>query len=367
MSKVYFDHAACELPIFEVKEFVKDALTLAYNPSAIYEQGNRNRQVIETVRKQIARQIHCKPTEIYFTSGATESNAWAIDGYLKAFPDAEAISTTIEHSSIHDNPNIQKLITVNHHGYVDEKNLARIAKTHNKENTLWVIQHGNNVIGSIQDIARLRTIIPNGRLFVDAAQTFGKIPIDVKKMQIDMLSGSARKIGGLGGVGFLYIKEDLTIKPLLYGAQENELRGGTYNEIGIGAFGVALENCSNKVQLAIRNRRDFFIEELLKIPQVRLIGTRSNRLPGIILISIKDVDLGSQQLVGLLDSMGYMVSTDSACHAGSTKFSHVLEGIGETEKTAKTVLRLSIGIENSPDQMLEFIKRLRGIIKMYKV
>lgn len=366
-SRVYLDHAAAELPIYEVQQYVRDAMDLAYNPSAMYETGVRNRQIIDHVREQIAREIHCNPDEIYFTSGCTEANAWAIDGFKKSHPDSQIISTTIEHSSIDDNPVIEKLITVNKDGYVDLNNLQEVYENvWDPESTLWVVQHANNVIGSIQNLKQIRSILKEGYLFVDAAQTFGKLPIDVKAMKIDMLSASARKIGGMAGVGFLYISSECEISPLLYGAQENHMRGGTYNEIGIGTFGVALDELDRKENLVIKSRRNFLIDELLKIKGVSLIGTRSDRLPGTILIRIEGSELGSQALVGILDTHGFMVSTDSACHAGEAVFSHVLEAIGYTPETAKTVLRISIGKENSVEQLQNFVKCLRGILNMFR-
>lgn len=366
-SKVYLDHAAAELPVFEVQQYVKDALYLAYNPSAMYETGVRNRQIIDHVREQIAQEIHCSPEEIYFTSGCTEANVWAIDGFKKAHPQSSVISTTIEHSSIDDNPNIEKLITVDQDGFIDLNNLKEVyEEVWEPESTLWVVQHANNVIGCVQDLRKVRKILNKGYLFVDAAQTFGKLPINVKAMKIDMLSASARKIGGLGGVGFLYINKDLQIDPLFYGAQENHMRGGTYNEIGIGTLGVALDELDRKNNLVIKSRRNFLIDELLKLKGVSLIGKRSDRLPGTVLIKIDGLSVGSQALVGILDTHGFMVSTDSACHAGEAVFSHVLEAIGYTPETAKTVLRISIGIENSVDQLQEFVKCLRGIIRMFR-
>ena len=364
---VYFDHAAAELPHYEVKEFVKDALDLSYNPSAIYERGIRNRQIIETTRRKIAEMINCDPEEIYFTSGCSEANSWAIDGYLKEYPEHAVYSTTIEHSSIDDNPNINKAIKVDHDGYVDLKNLREVYENEDYANeSLWVVQHGNNVTGSIQDLKKIRSIIKYGTFFVDAAQTFGKIKIDVKELKIDMLSASARKIGGIAGAGFLFINKDLKIKPLCYGSQENNLRGGTYNELAIGAFGVALDLIDFREQLVIKSRRDFFIQELKKIKEVDIIGTRASRLPGVILFRINGLSIGSQALVGLLDDAGYMVSQDSACHAGEKIFSHVLSAMGYEEEDCKTVCRVSIGIENSVQQIQQFIKILKGIIKMYK-
>lgn len=365
---VYFDNAACELPIFEVKQYVKDNLDLSYNASAIYEHGVFNRQVIENVREQIAKKINCDPEEIYFTSGATEANCLAINGYLQAHPASPILSTTIEHSSINDNPYVQKRITVDRNGFVDIKNLKNIYDTELlSKSTLYVIQHGNNEIGCIQDLHRIRQVIPEGVLFVDAAQTFGKVEIDVKKLKIDMLSASARKIGGIGATGFLYVRKGIKLKPQNYGAQENGLRGGTYFDLGIGAFGVALDECSSRKNTIISSKRTFLLDQLSDIKNVKLIGTRANRLPGIVLIKIEGISLGSQELVGLLDVEGFEVSSGSACHAGSSKFSHVLEAIGETPETAPCVIRISLGVENSVQEIQEFIKVLRRIIRMYKV
>lgn len=367
MKRINLDHAACELPNYEVQQFVKDAMDLAFNPSAIYENGVRNRQIIDNVREKIAKMINCDPEEIYFTSGCSESNSWAIDGFLKVHHESPVISTTIEHASIHENPKVRKEIEVDSSGYIDLEKLKTLYENNFEYNkTLWVIHHGNNVTGAVQNIDAVRKILKKGYLFVDAAQTFGKLPIDVKKSKIDMLSASARKIGGISGAGFLYISKRLVICPIIHGTQEEYLRGGTYNDLAIGAFGVAIDTLDRKHQIVIKNRRNFLIDELQKIRNVKLIGQRSDRLPGVVLFKINGVDLNSSELVGLFDNVGFMVSTDSACHAGSPEFSHVLKGIGETPESARTVLRVSLGLENSVQDIQSFIKYLRSFIKLYK-
>lgn len=362
---IYLDHAAAEPIRPEVREYVRSYVDLFYNPSSDYEPANYNYQVIESVRKQIADMINCTPEEIYFTSGCSESNALGIDGYLKANEEAEAICTKIEHSSILENPNVNPFIEVDENGFVDEVSLGELAAKYDNENTLWIIQHANNVIGSIQDIEALRSIVSDGVLMVDAAQTFGKIPIDVELLGIDILTASAGKIGSIRGTGFIYIRKGVEVSPIIYGTQESKLRGGTYFDLGIGAFGAALDAISLTESTSVHLKRNFLIQELLTLKGVHLIGTRDYRLPNNVFIKIDNLDITSTQLVGMLDASGFLVSADSACHAGSPVFSHVLDAIGETPETAKTCIRITLGPENTVQELNDFVAALKGIIRMW--
>lgn len=369
MEKIYLDHAAAEPVCEEAKEFVKQGIEMTFNPSSFYQRGHYNRQIIEKVRKQIADMINADPEDIIFTSGCSESNAMAIKGSWDCNAADYVVATEIEHSSILNFPFLHSIkLKVDDKGFVDEKHLEKMCKEM-RGDTLFCIQHANNEIGVIQDIEKLSKPIHDQchMLLVDAAQTFGKVPIDVKKMDVDFLSASAGKCGGIRGAGFLYVKPKTCIVPQVFGTQEKGFRGGTYNELAIGAFGAALRNIDPRESTVIQSKRDYLINELLKIKGVSLVGKRSNRLPNNVFITIDDLSVDSQQLVGLMDTYGFMVSAGSACHAGQSKISHVLRALGYTEETAKSCMRITLGKETSIDDLNKFIDCLKVVIKMHKM
>lgn len=359
---VYLDYASAYPVCKEVSVNLLDDSRMYENASSVCILGRSNLRAIEYTRAKIAEMIHCEPDEVYFTSGASESNSWAIDGYVKNHKDATVISTNIEHSSILNNPNVKPIIKSDKNGFITNK---AIEDTRDEwtENTLIVIQHANNEVGSIQDIKKLKESCPGCVLLVDAAQTFAKLDINVKEMGIDMLSASAGKVGGIRGVGFLYVNKDIKIKPIIYGTQEKGLRGGTYFDLGIKAFGQALNFVENPLTVSLK--RDFLLEQLNKIKEVQLIGTVENRLPNNVLIKINDVTIDSQQIVGMLEESGFIVSSGSACHAHEAKLSHVLEALGETLESAKTVVRVTIGEDTDVNDLVDFAECLQKIIELF--
>lgn len=364
---VYMDYAAAEPVCEKAQDYVVQALARFYNPSSAYDPSQYNRLVMENVREKIAKQINCKPEEIIFTSGASESNSLGVDGLLRANPDMIAYSTPIEHASIVDNPHVRPYLDVDSQGFVDLDKLERMVKGSPRKQ-LYVVGHANNVIGTIQDIEKIGSIIgEDGYFFVDAAQTFMKLPIDVQKMNIDLLSVSAGKFGGIRGTGFLYVREGIDLLPLIYGTQEENKRGGTYFDLGIGAMGAAMEQFPS--QERTRLLRDYFLGELLQIPNVELVGPDlahiDSRLFNNIYIKINGLSIDSQTLVGLLEEEGFLVSADSACHAGEKIFSHVLKALGETPETASTCCRITIGQDTRVMECIDFINALQRIIDLW--
>lgn len=366
MTQVYLDHAAAE----PIKDIVLDNLleraVLFHNPSSVSRLGRLNRNNIETVRALIAKEINAEPEEIYFTSGASESNALAIRGFLETHENGVVLSTNIEHSSILNNPKVIPDITVNSQGRVTKESL-NVANKYWGRPVMYAIQHANNEIGTIQDIELLRPTAAGGVLFVDAAQTFGKLKIDVKKMHIDMLSASGGKIGGLRGTGFLYIRNGLNIAPQIFGTQENGMRGGTYFDLGIWAMGLVIASSNyQKTATVVRSLRNYLIDRLNKIDGVSLIGPVVGRLPNNVFIKISDLLIDSQQLVSMLEEEGFVVSAGSACHEGSGELSHVLKAVGETENTARTAIRITLGEENTKEEIDSFVDSLATIIDMWR-
>lgn len=358
----YLDYASAEPVRPEVLNDLRGNAELFYNPSSVSALGRMNWLSIEATRKQIAEMIHCDPEEIYFTSGASESNSWAIDGFLKAYDHSTVISTNIEHSSILNNPNVKPLIECASNGFISAEAIEK-TKSSWTDNTLLVIGHANNEVGSIQDIQELRKSCSDCFLLVDAAQTFAKLPIDVKAMGIDMLSASAGKVGGLRGTGFLYVSKKMRIEPIIYGTQESGLRGGTYFDLGIRSLYLALQHQYNAVSVGLK--RNFLLSKLNEILEVQIIGSVENRLPNNVLIKIKNVTVDSQQLITLLEDHGFLVSAGSACHAGSPDLSHVLAAMGETPDSAKTVIRITLGEDTDVNELDRFARTLNNIIEMF--
>lgn len=358
----YLDYASAEPVRPEVLNELRGNAELFYNPSSVSELGRMNRRSIEATRALIAEMIHCDPEEIYFTSGASESNSWAIDGFLKAYENSTVISTNIEHSSILNNPAVKPLILSDSNGFIHPEAIEETKSSWSK-NTLLVIGHANNEVGSIQDIEVLRKSCPDCYLLVDAAQTFAKLPIDVKAMGIDMLSASAGKVGGIRGTGFLYISKRMKIDPIIYGTQENGLRGGTYFDLGIRSLFFALQHPYNAMSVGLK--RNFLLSKLNEILEVQVIGSVENRLPNNVLIKIKNVTVDSQQMITLLEDHGFLVSAGSACHAGSPGLSHVLAALGETPESAKTVIRVTLGEDTDVNELDRFTNTLNSIIEMF--
>ncbi len=379
---IYLDHAAAEPVLNRVLDGLRTQAELFYNPSSAYGSAVYNRKMIELVRIKIAETINCSPEEIIFTSGASESNALAINGFVEAnkIPfdkDIPIFASPIEHSSIleidyvKDQPDYQDKILVDSKGYVDAKQIATILE--NDFNVLHdypflvCVQHANNEIGSIQPIREISEVVhkhKNGVLLVDAAQTFGKKKIDVQELGIDMMSVSSGKIGGIRGTGFLYVRKGIKLNPQIAGTQENGIRGGTYFDLGIWSLGIAVDEIDYRQDTVLMNRRDFLLDLLLQNDNVWLIGQRTDRLSNNIFIEIRDLDIDSQQLIGILDMMGYQVSAGSACHAGTKIPSHVLTAIGRED--IKTGIRITIGIDNTVDELRQFAEDLSVLIKMHR-
>lgn len=362
---VYMDYAATTPPEDIVMNNVANFASMFYNPSSVNSFSIYNKNVIENVRKTIAKTINADPSEIIFTSGGSESNSLAVDGFVSANNDYDVVCSPICHSSILRNMNVERHLNCDKDGFIflNEINIDK--------NTLYCIDYVNNEIGCIQNIKDLSKLIHKNDkniLFVDAVQAFCKIDIDVKELGIDMLSASAHKIGGLQGVGFLYVKNGININPIIHGTQENGVRGGTYSSMLIKSFGLAVEKSLEKKEniWTIKNKRDFFIEELSKIDGVKLNGSIFNRIYNNINIRINGISINNQQIVSLLEMDGFIISAGSACHEGNNKPSHVLKAIGLSDEEANSSIRITIGFDNSVQDILDFVEKLKLIIEMNK-
>lgn len=356
---VYLDHSATTPVAPAVLEEMLPYFTNRFgNSSALYSVGMAARDGVENAREIIAAALNASPDEIFFTSGGTESDNMALRGAAEADRLRRHLLTTpIEHHAV-----LEPLERLQRYGYVLEMlpvdgdgrvDFAGSVEKLRSDTLIMSIMHANNEIGTIQDIATFGTLCrSHGILFhTDAVQSFGKLPIDVKKMQIDMLSLSGHKLHAPKGVGALYVRRGTPlIRFMEGGGQERGRRGGTLNVPGIVGLGKATElahahMASEATRLA--ELRDWFFERLTAaLPGIRICGSRTHRMPNNVHFCIEGVQ--GEPVLLALDAAGICASAGSACSAGSTEPSHVLKAICVPREQARGALRLTLG--ESTDQ-----------------
>ena len=355
---IYLDNAATTKPFKEVVDVMVDVMQNHWgNPSGPYSLSDDARKIIEDVREQIANDINAEPDEIIFTSGACEANNLAIQGYLKANKGARWWTTRMEHASIHKmTKNIfPKAMFVEN----DECGFVKFQPTFMKQfqtgqNSLISIGAANGEIGTIQNLKYISDFAhEHGCVFhTDATQLFPERPINVKELGIDMMSVSAQKFNGPRGVGFLYVKNGIKLDPIIYGSQENGLRGGTYDTAAIAGMGEALSITRNLYDFQLKDAnteyfRNKLLNRLFEIPGTKLNGPPpgSNRLVNNISLTIDGVN--ADKLVTLCGLYGVYIGKGSACQSYEPTPSHVLMAIGladefQTERAFNTI-RITIG------------------------
>lgn len=371
---VYADNAATT-PLSKVAfSAMQPFLTENYgNASSIYSVGRESRHAIDRSRELVAKAIGADPAEIFFTSGGSESDNWAITGtaFSKMKKGKHIISSKIEHHAIeHTLEYLKKTfgfeityLDVDGFGLVDPKALRRAMTD---ETVLVTMMFANNEIGTIEPIKELCAVAKerNVLFHTDAVQAVGHVPIDVKDLDIDMLSMSAHKFNGPKGVGALYIKRGVNIDPYMHGgAQEFGKRASTENVAGIVGMGVAidmavssLENNSRKIKML----RDHLIDGLKTIPYSRLNGHPELRLDNNVNMSFEFIE--GESLLLMLDAAGICASTGSACTSGSLDPSHVLLAIGLRHEVAHGSLRLSVSESNTIDEMDYVIEKVKQAV-----
>lgn len=387
--QLYLDSAATAKPNKEVLKAVMPYLTDDfYNPSSIYSDGVRVRRAIDNARESIAGFINADTDEIFFTSGSSESNCWAIQGYLLAgvmdISTTSIVTTKIEHKSIMECVDAMErfgnatyycdvtYLDVDKDGFVNMEQLESVFKDREEPDYYDIfvsIQLANNEVGTIQNIKAISDVIHKygGVLHVDATQAFGQIPIDVKAMGIDMLSASAHKLeGGFKGVGLLYKKKDIEIQPIIYGSQNAGYRGGTENVAGVVGFVKAVELASEEMEdkLALSVKRDYFISELTR-NGCKLNGASVHRLPNNINVMLPE-GIGSEELLYMLDLDDIQCSAGSACNSHSKKPSYVLKALGLTDEQAARSVRFTISSDityEAIDYVVEKVVKIMKIIR----
>lgn len=370
----YFDNAATTKVKKEVINKMFPYFTEEYgNPSALYKLGRNAKLAIEEARANVANLINCSKTEIYFTSGGTESDNMAIKGIagMRKKQGNHIITSKIEHPAVLNTcKELEKqgfkvtYLNVNKDGII---NLEELKNSINNETILITIMSANNEIGSIQPIEEIGKIAYNKNIIfhTDAVQACGNIDIDVKRMNIDMLSLSGHKIGAPKGIGALYIKKDIQLQKLIEGGhQEKDKRAGTENVPGIVGLGCACKIAKRDLishQKYLKELRDYYFEKIQKnIQKIHINGSIEKRLPGNSNISFKDVN--GEELLMMLDSMGICASAGSACSSGSSKPSHVLTAIGLEREYIDGTLRVTFGDENTKEDVDYLIESLIEIV-----
>ena len=391
MDSIYLD-AAATAKYTNVDDIIVDTMVTAMrdswmNPSSLYATNVRNK--IDKCRANIAKFIGARADEIYFTSGASESNNWAIKGWVEQVGEDRfekdmfdvsipyIFTTPIEHKSILSVLDSDTLHCFRHICAVDSNGviildlLENPLKTYEGENILVTIHMANNELGVIQPIKQISELVHKygGVLHVDATQALGHIPIDVEELGVDMLSASGHKISPvLRGIGFLYKRNGVNIKPLIYGTQENGMRGSTENTYGIIGLSKALEYCNTSIDSINRlsKKRDYFINRLVKEFGCIINGSLESRLPNNINVAFPQ-NITGESLLYVLEMSGIQVSTSSACNSRSIKKSHVLDAIGLTDEQAMKTVRFSLPSDityNEIDWVVEEIENALKIIQL---
>lgn len=342
------------------------------NASSIHSTGRDARKAMEEARRQVATALNCKPQEIYFTSGGTEADNWALKGVAFSYRNRgnHIITSAIEHHAIlHTCEWLEKqgfkitYVPVDEYGVV---NPADVEAAITDETILISIMAANNEIGTIEPIAEIAKIAHAHKVLfhTDAVQAIGAIPMDVQAIGCDMLSLSAHKFHGPKGVGVLYVRPGIRLDNLMHGgAQERARRATTENVAGIVGLGAAIELATTGMEernARIQAMRDQLIDELTKIPHVRLNGHRTQRLPGNVNISVRFIE--GEALLLRLDMAGIAGSSGSACTSGSLDPSHVLLAIGLPHEIAHGSLRLSLSDTTTQEEVDHVLATLPGII-----
>lgn len=378
--KIYADNAATTQLDIDAYEAMKPYLLDCYgNASQPYSFSRKAKLALNDARKTIATIINADESEIYFTSGGSESDNWALKCFGTSVKKKHIITSKIEHHAIlntctqianSSDTNIIYL-SVDSNGIVNleqlEKHLSNCAVNGVCENTLVSIMMANNEIGTIEPIKKAAYITHKyGAYFhTDAVQAVGHIKVDVKALNVDMLSASSHKFNGPKGIGFLYIKHGTPISPLINGgSQEKSLRAGTENIASIVGMATALKN--NFDNLKKNNDKLLMLEEnfiqTLKSSKIDFIRNGSQiHLPGLINLSIKNCN--GEMLLHRMDLMGCYISTGSACDSVNNHISHVIKSIGVPKSYAEGTIRISFGKNNIPKESIELALKLASIIK----
>ncbi len=370
--QIYLDNAATTQMSEAVKSAMEPYFTERFgNASTVYEVGEEAKKAMEDARELLADTIHAKPSEIYFTSGGSEADNWALKGIAGAFKRSgrHIITSRIEHHAVLNSCEyLQKLgyrvsyLNTDENGIVTSEDVKRAVRP---DTSLISIMFANNEVGTIEPIMQIGKFAREQKILfhTDAVQAYAQIPVSVTYYPVDLLSASAHKFHGPKGVGFLYVREGVPIPSFIHGGgQERGKRAGTENIAGIVGMAKAAELAHISMSKRIQREtmlRNYLIERVLhEIPDARLNGHRTKRLPGNISFSFRNVE-GAALLV-LLEEDGICASGGSACNTGESRISYVIDALGVPEEYAAGTVRLTFCGDTTKaevDTALESLKR----------
>lgn len=369
---IYADHAATTALSSAAYEAMQPWLQDKYgNPSTLYSFARDPRKAVAQAREEIAAAIHADPREVFFTSGGTEADNWALKGTAFQYtPGKRIVTSAVEHHAI-----LNSCVALERMGYsivtlpVDQEGTvqADILQSALTNNVILIsVMLANNEIGTIEPVAELAQIAHQaGILFhTDAVQAVGHIPVDVKTLQVDMLSASAHKFNGPKGIGFLYARKGIHLLPLLDGGgQEYGMRAGTENVAGIVGMAAALQEHVEQLVKEVKYLNDLssrLIDQLRSKGLDFRINGSHDRIPGSLSLSFKGVD--GEMLLHRLDLMGTAVATGSACDSKETVLSHVIRAINVTQEYARGTIRITLGMDNTSEQMDKIAQQIATIL-----
>lgn len=373
---IYFDNFATTSLNEEVFGSMKNFLIYNYsNPSSLYEFSQKSRVAIEKSRENISNYINADKNELFFTSGGTEADNWAFIGMtlFKGRKNGHIILTAFEHSAILETAKFLKnrgfdvtYIFPDRDGFIDAKGVTDAIR----EDTFLVsVMYVNNEVGTIQDIKKICSFVkkknPNIVFHTDAVQALSEIKIDVKDLNVDLLSVSGHKVHAPKGIGALYIKSGTEIENFIFGGnQERSRRAGTENVAGIVGFSKAIDILRDSREKNVSKRfalREYFLKILNEnFSRFNINGSLENRYSGNINISFPEVD--KEMLIMSMDFRGICISGGSACSSGAVEKSHVLDAMGIEEELKNSAVRISFGENNTFEEIDEFILALKEII-----
>lgn len=372
---VYMDHAATTPVHPEVVEAMLPFLRERFgNPSSIYREGREARKALEAARSRVAQALGADPSEIFFTSGGTEADNLAIIGTVRANRDRgnHVVTTNIEHHAVLEPCHyLEKegfkvtYLPVDGRGFVDPE---QVREAVTPATILVSVMHANNEVGTVQPLAEISAVCREAGIYLhsDAVQTMGALDVDVDRLGVDMLSISAHKLYGPKGTGCLYVRRGVNIEGIMLGGgQERGMRSGTENVAGIVGLGKAMELAAREWRERseqVRPLRDRLIEGILvRIPYSELNGGREKRLPNNVNVRFRFIE--GEAICLKLDLLGVAASTGSACSSVSGEASHVLLALGVPQEEAHGSLRLTLGRENTAEDVDYVLEKLPGVVE----
>lgn len=366
MKNIYLDNAAT-CPLSEsMKEYIISLLDIWGNPSSLHQTGTQAKQAVSKARKSVAEFIHADPDDIYFTSGGAASNTLGIRGYYSKH-DCCILYSPTAHKSVLECVKRYRYafpLKVDSHGLTDWEDLKEWLDTRDIK-PFVVIEYSNSEIGTIQDVKKLIDLVHfyNGIVYLDCTGSVPAVPLDVKKLDIDMCGFSGHKLGGLKGCGVFYKKKKIELEPLIYGSQEKSYVGGTENLLGIASLGKAVDGYD--YSSITSDNRDYVYNYIIKnIPDSYLVGAAlesGNRLPHNLYMCFKGIE--GESLMILLDMNGIQVSTGSACSSGDLSASSTLLAIGMNKEDIHSCIRMTFSGRETKEELNYVCQKLSECVE----